>query len=327
MGLRELERALRKVGRIDGPVRDGRNSILLRYGARSFEFMRPGSGQNGGGGARGTITGVQSRKSRKRQMCDLLEWKDGPQAWQTFTFPDEDMEGRTIRQRSVHGQVVKDRFVTQFRKTWPLAVHRWKKEWKGRKSGAHVGEYVPHYHFMYRIPGMTEKDFVRIAIRIAEMWVRALQTQVKEKAWKVATFRGVRDYKNGTWKSKPSFEWLEGDKKKTIAYSCKYMGKAAEEDLDGEETGRAWGGSRGIPRERQAYRWIEGKEEVWLARLLWRKWKRRLKGKNCRKGLRKTIAELAVWGAETRETMCGLLIATWDLAGTFRGVPARDCPF
>jgi hypothetical protein len=106
---------IRAAGTIQKPGNNGK-PILLRQGARSFECFRPGAGQNGGGADRGKITGAQSRKSRKRQMCDLLEWKDGPQAWQTVGFPEEDMLGMAIRERSLHGQEVKHRFEKHLKK-------------------------------------------------------------------------------------------------------------------------------------------------------------------------------------------------------------------
>lgn len=260
-------------------------------------------------------------------MCDLLEWKDGPQAWQTVGFPEEDMLGMAIRERSLHGQEVKHRFEKHLKKNFQAIEYKWKKEWKARQSGVCTGEYYPHYHLMYRIPEITTDNFEKTAIKIATLWVKALHTNVEEKALRVHTYRGVWNYKRKEWSRKPAFEWLEGNNQKTISYACKYMGKAEEIALEGEETGRSWGGSRGIPKERQGWHWLTGQEEIWLARLLWRKWKRRLKGKKCRRGLRQAVAQLSIWGAETRETMGLLLVACWELAGTFKPQPIEDCPF
>ncbi|MBA7657596.1 hypothetical protein ES703_65535 [subsurface metagenome] len=201
-----------------------------------------------------------SKKSRIRMMKFTASIKDRFQVFQTLTFPDDVMEGKTISERSTYCQMVKRRFLKRVRRRWPDFKAVLRKEWEARKSGRIIGELCPHLHLMYLCESLTELNYKAFCRDLAMLWIDCLETLEREKAEKVNLHPRC-------------FTWLNSQVMVSM-YVSKYVAKV--DCSEGEQSqGRAWYvvGSFEIPDPE--WQVLTGRENIGVRRLLRRYMKRR----------------------------------------------------
>ena len=188
-------------------------------------FLLGGGG--GGGGRKGQVV-TFSRKSRRNLMIKLAEMKSRFEFWQDFTFADDVMQGLSVKERA--------KFTSKVLKAFKLWLDRegykikgvWKREWRARISGVLLGQYVPHFHVLYSIEGISEKEYFELAKLFAHKWVEFTGTNQYEKALAVATHR-------------KSYRRIESRKQANVYVSDrKYISKYGEY-VSEESIGRNWG--------------------------------------------------------------------------------------
>lgn len=181
----------------------------------------------GGGGRKGPIISF-SRKSRRNLMIRLAEMKRLFEFWQDFTFADDIMKGLSIKKRSKLSSKILKAFKLWIDREGYIIHGVWKREWRPRLSGDLKGQYVPHFHFLYLIEGMTEKGYFKLAQTFANKWVEFTGTGEYVKALKVALHH-------------KSYRLIKSRKQANQYISdLKYISKNGE--FVGEESiGRNWG--------------------------------------------------------------------------------------
>ena len=166
-----------------------------------------------------------SKKSRIRLMKFMASIKDQFLVHQTFTFPDDVMEGKSISERSRYSNQVRRRFLKRVHRRYPSFKAVIRQEWEQRKSGDIIGESCPHLHFLYVVDQLTKANHKDLAVQLGKLWVACLGTMEYNKALSVAI-------------NKESYVWM---KNQTMArrYVSKYIAKV--ELYEGDESrGRAW---------------------------------------------------------------------------------------
>ncbi|MBA7698652.1 hypothetical protein ES703_107332 [subsurface metagenome] len=212
------------------------------------------------GSQRGKVTYL-SIKSRIRLLKRLASIRDSFQLFQTFTFPDDIMEGKTITERSRISSEVRRRFLRVVRRRWPSFKAVIRQEWQARKSGKIIGQECPHLHFLYLMNFLTKANYKDYARILAGLWVECLHTQEVEQALSVAQHES-------------SYTWMHNQlmgKK----YISKYIAKVDQSETK-ESRGRAWYmvGEFDIPApEWQA---LSNQDNIRIRRLL----RRYMKGRN-----------------------------------------------
>lgn len=87
-----------------------------------------------------------SAKSRKR-MLETMACLDNDRlravVFVTLTYPDD--APPFAEQTSVHLK----NFLKRLKRRFPEASAIWRREWEDRKSGDHVGQMYPHFHFLF----------------------------------------------------------------------------------------------------------------------------------------------------------------------------------
>lgn len=276
------------------------------------------NGLRGKGGVRGKINGEQSSKSRKRFMLEVVNWEKEPNLFYTRTFTDEDMMIRNPQERVKYRNDSLKRFKEFLEYHYPETEGYWKGEWQDRKkkeSPLH-GHLVPHFHDLLHIPGLTEENADEIGRRLGVLWMKALQTTVPEKALRVAT-------------NKESWQYLDGTHTRLKQYLGKYCNKLSKNPPDIESTGRHWG-KIGKPSQAEKISVeLQPREEIWLARLLWRKWQRNLKKRSgpYYRMFKENVSRLQVYGMESHETMMNMIQAAKVMAGSDQAPIPPMCPF
>jgi len=173
---------------------------------------------------RGRIT-YFSKKSRIRLMKFMASIKDQFLVHQTFTFPDDVMEGKSISERSIFSYRVRRRFLKRVHRRWPSFKAVIRQEWIDRKSGVIIGESCPHLHFLYVVDLLKEAHHKDLAVQLGKLWVACLGTMDYEKALSVAI-------------DKESYVWMK-NQLMARRYVSKYIAKV--ELYEGDESrGRAW---------------------------------------------------------------------------------------
>ena len=173
---------------------------------------------------RGRIT-YFSKKSRIRMMKFLASIKDQFLVHQTFTFPDDVMEGKSISERSIFSHRVRRRFLKRVHRRWPSFKAVIRQEWEERKSGDLIGESCPHLHYLYLVDFLTKANHKTWAALLGKLWVDCLGTREYEKAMSVAVH-------------KKSYTWMK-NQLMARRYVSKYIAKV--ELYGGDESrGRAW---------------------------------------------------------------------------------------
>lgn len=143
------------------------------------------SGGGGGQGRKGPVL-TFSRKSRRNLMIKMAEMKRLFEFWQDFTFADDIMKGLSVKERAeLTSKILKAFKLWLERKNYK--IHGvWKREWRPRQSGDLIGQYVPHYHFLFLIEGISEKEYFDVAKLFAHKWIQFTGTGEYTKALKVA---------------------------------------------------------------------------------------------------------------------------------------------
>lgn len=280
-----------------GPNHFFRRYLRITKGALEFRMaMQSDAPTRSGNSKRGTVK-CMSAKSSKRLFILALNLTDQPEFWQTLTFADEALIGLpTVTSRAMYSSRILKSFKRGAERMCPGIVGLWRREWEPRKSGEMKGQYCPHYHFAYRIPGLDKGQYQLVAQRLARIWVNL--TGAGQKALDVA-------------QHPRSFEYLDGQSK-VYSYISKYISKSGNgEGLpDDESYGRMWG-RIGSPKEEKALEKLYGSDQAkWLKRALKRlakvKYQSR-KTKNGRtwrrlKGLFRRIEAETTWILMRRET-------------------------
>jgi hypothetical protein len=181
----------------------------------------------GGGGRKGPIF-TFSRKSRRNLMIKLAQMKSLFEFWQDFTFADDIMKNLSIKERSKTASNILKAFKLWLEREGYKFHGVWKREWRPRLSGILKGQYVPHFHFLYSIEGVSEKEYFRLALLFARKWVDFTRTSQYNEALSVATHHN--SYR--LIKSRKQANQYVSDRK----YVSKYGEYVSEESI-----GRNWG--------------------------------------------------------------------------------------
>jgi len=184
-------------------------------------------GGGGGGGRKGEIV-TFSRKSRRNLMIKLAEMKSRFEFWQDLTFADDVMQGLSVKKRA--------KFTSKVLKAFKLWLDRegykiqgvWKREWRPRIRSILHGQYVPHFHMLYLMEGISEMEYFKLAKLFAQKWVEFTGTKNYEKALRVAQHNN--SYR--LIKSRKQVNQYVSDRK----YISKYGEYISEESI-----GRNWG--------------------------------------------------------------------------------------
>lgn len=109
-----------------------------------------------------------------------------PTIWQDFTFADDVMAGLSVPERASMAHVVFKRFVRRLRRLGYDPLLMWWRHWERRKSGALLGEEIPHYHCLLYVYGMHASEWLKFVWHFAEVWVKCTRTQKRKEALSVA---------------------------------------------------------------------------------------------------------------------------------------------
>lgn len=208
----------------------------------------------GGGGRKGPVL-TFSRKSRRNLMIKMAEMKRPFEFWQDFTFADDIMKGLSIKERSKLSSKILKAFKLWMEREGYKIHGVWKREWRPRQSGDLVGQYIPHYHFLFLVEGMTEKEYFELAKLFALKWVQFTGTSESSKALKVALHH-------------KSYRLIRSRKQANIYISDrKYISKNGE-FVSEESIGRNWGylGEPEFAENEKCYLYLS--EMVLLRRIL-----------------------------------------------------------
>jgi len=178
-----------------------------------------GKGARGGGGRKGAMHEF-SWRSRWGMMKKVGRLKSPLPYWQDFTFAD-DVMSCSDGARAIYAHETKKRFLRMCKAEGIEINALWKREWKKRISGSLIGQYVPHYHFLYNLGGKPP-EFEKLA----RLWVKATQTNQVVSALQVALHE--KSYR------------LINSRRQAQKYVCEYLEK--DEGFYSEESiGRSWG--------------------------------------------------------------------------------------
>jgi hypothetical protein len=186
---------------------------------------------------RGRITEF-SKRSRRRMMTGLAminRDKAGVPSFVGLTYPDECLP---VSERDVkrHLAAFRAAYVRRYGKKAVL----WRREYQTRKSGAFVGEQVPHVHLLVwdsSLPTVWCRDrdgrwFLAAAEAerawLAETWCRIVGAPEETRAKHEAVTRHPKS-------------WLLPDSwRGTLAYVSKYVAKVNEVECEGRSWGYWW---------------------------------------------------------------------------------------
>lgn len=162
---------------------------------------------------RGTVTEF-SKRSRVRMMREIAKIRDMSNGYfVTLTYP-----GRW----NLHEQVPKQHLSAirkRLERKFPLSGTIWRLELKKRKTGASMGQIVPHFHLVIFGTGVKKKELIKW---MSENWNDIVDPEDKDHL-KAGT--NVRRIKN---------------RRHVMAYVSKYIAKH-ESDEDRGAWGRRWG--------------------------------------------------------------------------------------
>lgn len=195
----------------------------------------------------------------------MANGKVDPEWFQTFTFADDVMAGKTIEERGLFADKVLDEFKRRALIAIPELQGIWRREWKRRKSGRLKGELCPHYHLLLSA-GLTRENFRKTAQLFGITWVQITKSEGLDAmhAFEVAIGQNCRPEDD-------PIRWIEGVGQ-LRCYLGKYMAKEEEfekdENGDAPSFGRAWGKVGQWEEERKEDRPYSQPEGVILKRLL-----------------------------------------------------------
>ena len=142
-------------------------------------------GGGGGGGRKGEVV-TFSRKSRRNMMIKMARMKSLFEFWQDFTFADDVMQGFRIKERSKLSSKILKAFKMWLDREGYKIQGVWKREWRPRVWGVLYGQYIPHFHLLYSIEGISETEYFELAKLYARKWVEFTGTAEIDKALSVA---------------------------------------------------------------------------------------------------------------------------------------------
>lgn len=256
-----------------------------------YQFKRPGTPQKQkGGGIRGIIKGF-SKQSRLRKIKMMARLEKCPQAWQTLTFPDDVITGKSIRERAKYSYDVMHRFSDEIQKKFGI-TGIWRREYEPRKSGDLKGQLCPHFHIMFEMKGITEKNYKKICLQLAEIWVKHSKTN-DPKALQVAVHP-------------KSYAWLKSRKTASI-YVSKYMAKFEQHEIN-ESIGRCWG-KIGQPVLADPVELNLSENEQILLKRLFKRYVSKSRNKNLKKMIHMGLGFILIQ-ADTVERMLSWVVET-----------------
>lgn len=163
---------------------------------------------------RGKIT-KYSKGSRLRLSKRLGRTKHVPNLWQDFTFADDVMVGKTLKERQEYGEATKKRFVRMMKNKGFEFYMFWIIHWEPRKSGLLVGEMLPHYHCFFLVYGLAKSELLCHAWLQAEVWVKATKTKMLVEARRVAlnpeSYRKIES-RQDAYRYASSYKYVSQDK-------------------------------------------------------------------------------------------------------------------
>jgi len=184
-------------------------------------------GNSGGNGGKKRKITEFSKKSRRNFIKFLCKLDEPVEFWQDFTFADDVMTDKTIEQRTKTSNDALNRFRRTLIDKYPTLWAVYKREWVPRKSGALIGEYIPHFHmFISERNKSDQHDYGSLALDLARIWVHCMQTSEYGKAIQVA--QNSRSYR------------LIKSQRQAMAYASKYVSKENGFKTN-ESIGRSWG--------------------------------------------------------------------------------------
>jgi len=193
-----------------------------------------------------------------------------PTLWQDFSFPDDVMQNKTLKQRAVYSTETIHRFRKRFKRKFPDAYILWKREWQPRKSGPLTGEWCPHIHALIGFSGDEHGSALARTRELAGAWVECTQTKEVDKAMSVALHK----------ESSRKIESVALARRYAVAYTGKQ-----DYQLFTESPGRFWGACGTLPQEAGKDIELSFHDEIWLRRIMRRMTSK--KKKNFRKHLSK----------------------------------------
>lgn len=128
--------------RAEKPVHIAIHADMLKV---SISSVRRGlkDRSSSGGGVRGNVTGF-SRASRKRMIEFMASVRNtGCMLFLTLTFADDTVYGLDEQKAPMF-----EAFRRRFEREYPGWKALWRIEYQDRKSGLHVGTFVPHFHLL-----------------------------------------------------------------------------------------------------------------------------------------------------------------------------------
>lgn len=231
---------------------------------------------------RGEITGF-TRKSRTRLFKQFGRLTEPVQIWQDFTFPDEVLDGMSLKERAEFSSEVLKLHKHRDEKVYLNQFGWWKREWEPRKSGLLEGQKCPHFHeIIGGLPGVTKKNYQRICQDRARRWVetiiyiaRKYDSARSKKDWDEIRNKALRVNQDSR-----SYRWIQS-KKMAFVYVSKYVGKVEIQSMDEKEShGRYWGKIGDPPLADPVVVRLNESEDVWLRRVIRRMMKSRARSQD-----------------------------------------------
>lgn len=206
-----------------------------------------------GGGLRGEVKSFSrgSRANYKKKFGRIPEDKY-PTLWLDLTLADDVVtDDMTIREVGILSSKIMRRFGQWVQYHYPDVYILWKREWKDRKSGVHVGMMVPHYHCLIGSSAPGSRPGLDMGLVLAQQWVKLTRTK-DLRALKVAL--------------DPESMRLIKSALRARKYALGYAGKM-DHIVQKESTGRYWGVVGDLPEAEGITKKLSLKEEIWVRRI------------------------------------------------------------
>lgn len=213
---------------------------------------------------RGKIT-QRSPKSKRNQLKHIYKLPVLPEMFTLMTWADDVAGYLSQREKkelfNFHMKQLHDWLAYVLRDQGWFNV--WSREWKIRKSGSETkGQLTPHAHFLWRVNGMSEADYMRFNMRMNLKWIEITGTKDVGNALRVSS-----DPKNN--------QYLGNSPKKAISYCVKYSTDQYSDMGDPDESiGRCWGAWGTIKKAAPEIIELDENDIIKLKRLLRKKFKK-----------------------------------------------------
>lgn len=213
---------------------------------------------------RGKIT-QRSPKSKRNQLKHIYKLPVLPEMFTLMTWADDVAGYLSQREKkelfNFHMKQLHDWLAYVLRDQGWFNV--WSREWKIRKSGSETkGQLTPHAHFLWRVNGMSEADYMRFNMRMNLKWIEITGTKDVGNALRVSS-----DPKNN--------QYLGNSPKKAISYCVKYSTDQYSDMGDPDESiGRCYGSWGTIKKAAPEIIELDENDIIKLKRLLRKKAKK-----------------------------------------------------